>query len=293
MTVLTSAFYYGNPPTPDLTDGYGLESYGIDEWGFGDSELPELSIESAIALTTHTVRVTLTAEPMHRSPIAPGDALNPDTWVLTRADEAAPFVLLEVEEISALVFQLRTWKPLGPARISHTVSAVAMRGSDGSLVTPTFFVFPGLLAAAEATDKARMAGRRLAMVDLSNPQLPQVDPSPGGTLLIEAGGDYASDSGSALVKKLIIRRLTTPRGGFFHLPDYGVGLVLKEPLPSSDLVKLAAEIERQVKLEPEVLEAVCNLTQLATGALFVQVRARLKTTGETIPIDIATPPLAL
>ena len=54
----------------------------------------------------------------------------------------------------------------------------------------------------------------------------------GGSLRIGADGDYVADEGTELMKKLILRRLLTPKGAFFHLPDYGYGLAVKEPTPA-------------------------------------------------------------
>jgi len=110
----------------------------------------------------------------------------------------------------------------------------------------------------------------------------------GGTLQIAAGGDYATDTGAALVKKLILRRLTTRPGEFFHLPDYGFGLKPKGLLKTSDRATLKKQIAQQILLEPEVESVdVAITTSPATGSVTITFRARLRlgtTVGAQIPL---------
>lgn len=111
-----------------------------------------------------------------------------------------------------------------------------------------------------------------------------------GTLVIESGGDYASMTGAELIKKLILRRLTTKPGDFFHLPNYGIGLREKEPLPVADLRKLAKAIELQVAQEPEVAAVKATLAYSASAAVLnVRVQAQLKTSGQQVAVAVAVP----
>ncbi len=111
-----------------------------------------------------------------------------------------------------------------------------------------------------------------------------------GTLVIESDGDYASMTGAELIKKLILRRLTTKPGDFFHLPNYGIGLREKEPLPVADLRKLAKAIELQVAQEPEVAAVKATLAYSASAAVLnVRVQAQLKTSGQQVAVAVAVP----
>lgn len=111
-----------------------------------------------------------------------------------------------------------------------------------------------------------------------------------GTLEIESDGDYASMTGAELIKKLILRRLTTKPGDFFHLPNYGIGLREKEPLPVADLRKLAKAIELQVAQEPEVAAVKATLAYSASAAVLnVRVQAQLKTSGQQVAVAVAVP----
>ena len=105
-----------------------------------------------------------------------------------------------------------------------------------------------------------------------------------GALQIDAGGDYVLQQGTALVRKLVIRRLITRPGDFYHLPDYGLGLRIKEPVPG-EIITLRGEIERQVELEPDVEAALATLS-FSGNVLTIQVKVVLKTTGEGFEIGL-------
>lgn len=108
------------------------------------------------------------------------------------------------------------------------------------------------------------------------------------TLTTTSGGDYASMTGEPFVKKLILRRLISKPGDFFHLPNYGIGLRVKEPLPNTDLRKLAKAIEMQVAMEPEVLAVKASLSYASSSAiLYINLKVQLRQTGQIMPVSLA------
>ncbi len=112
----------------------------------------------------------------------------------------------------------------------------------------------------------------------------------GSTLVIDSGGDYTSMSGPEFIKKLILRRLTTKPGEFFHLPNYGLGLKEKEPLPVNNLRALAKAIEQQVAQEPEVGAVKATLSYAANASiLYVKVQVQLRQTGQQLVVPMAVP----
>jgi hypothetical protein len=145
--------------------------------------------------------------------------------------------------------------------------------------------FLGVTDEQTSSIDAVLTKRRVQVRDYTNAPT-AVSPFEGGTLQIDASGDYKTETGVALVRKLILRRLTSTPGDFFHLPDYGIGLNVKGRIPTSDLVKLKAEIERQVLLEPEVAQCEASLLLLPENVLQVQVRGQLKKTG--VSFDVST-----
>jgi hypothetical protein len=97
-----------------------------------------------------------------------------------------------------------------------------------------------------------------------------------GLWVFDDSGDLAPHDGIDSLRKRIFRRLTTVRGAFSFLPDYGVGLVLKEPAGSSQLSALKDDITRQVGREPEVEATSVSLSLNPNGILTVSIAARTK-----------------
>ena len=260
----------------DTIAGFGEDSWGIGLWGSA-VPLSPLSVTGAVALSTKEVQVTVSREAQVLASTVAGDALNPATWVIQRLDTAFLFSVLSVRQVDPLTFIVSVLQDFGSQRVTHRILTTTLLDSDGNPVTLNQADYAGLLS-AEAKDEASRARRSSnAVRDVANPPVPN---SPaGGTLIINSGGDYELEDGAALLKKLIIRRLTTQKGGFFHLPEYGVGLAVKGLLPAANLIKLRADIIRQVKREPEVTAADVQLSLGTQNDLTVRVRAQIDTGG--------------
>jgi phage baseplate assembly protein W len=245
-----------------------------------------MSFDSALATSTRTVRVTLTADARAVSAIGTGDALNPATWRVVSLDHAAnvdvTFTVLAVRQVSPSVYELLLLEKLGSYLVTHVVSSTTLLDETGSLVSvPRSADFLGIEEASARQDL-------VAPADLRNNPVPR---SPAGTLVVDSAGDYETHSGVALLKKLILRRLTTAPGDFFHLPDYGLGLRAKDPMNPAELPRLKAEVERQVMLEPEVDAVRAQVSLDRDGVLTIQLRVRTKTGDEfedRIPIPSAS-----
>jgi hypothetical protein len=270
--------------------GWGLDPYGTGGFGSAPSVVG-VSFVSAVALSTNEVRVTLSAEPLHTVSVGEGDAFNPNTWTVQRLDTLEFFNVVRVDEISPTVYKLTVLQPFGSALVAHQVSSATLRDAGGGILLPPRKAnFAGALAEETATPDAKLASQNAQVRDVANPPLPVSAPDLiGGTLVVGASGDYENVSGSDLLRKLIIRRLITMPGDFFHLPDYGIGLRVKEPIPSGDLVKLKADIDQQVLAEPEVNNVNTFLSLTTDNVLYVQVRAQLKNTGQQIEIGVPIP----
>jgi hypothetical protein len=93
------------------------------------------------------------------------------------------------------------------------------------------------------------------------------------SLRIGSNGDYQDMSGADLLRKLVLRRLMTPRGGFFHLPQYGLGIIEKRLWP--DIAVLKGQVEREVRREPEVVDDAASIQLTTGGVLTVRVKAVL------------------
>lgn len=253
--------------------GWGTVPWGLGPWGFGAEA--RLFFTNAFPISDRILRVTLSREPRHTSALHAGDALNPRSWTVYRNDTNQVFTVLAVRPGSLhLVWDLYLLQALGPWGVEHTVISTNLRDSSGTLLgDPNSFEFQGCLTPAEQP-KAK-----IREYDLAN----------DGTLKIDSSGDYAKVQGEALLRKLITRRLLTLPGTLFFLTDYGLGIRIKEPLNTTSLVALRAEVERQIKQEPEVSNVSVSLRMSTDGVLTISVKARLTNgTEATVAVPVGT-----
>jgi len=241
-----------------------------------------ISFASAAPLDAKTTRVILTGAPLALSKAQSGDALNPETWAVTSVGPLQPGAALHVLAATlsgAAQVDVSTSEDLLPYPSILRIAAPTLRDSTGAvIVAPTSSDFPGL---APSGARPSATNPQAGPVDLRNLQAPS--DSYGGTLVMTPAGDYAIESGSSLVKKLMLRRLLTDPGGFFHLPNYGVGLREKRLYTASRLVQVKKEVERQMLLEPEVEAVSATVTLDPNGILTIQLRARLRSSG--VPLE--------
>lgn len=232
--------------------------------------LPSVSLTGAFARSTHSVQVGVSGLVQTQSPLLDGDALNATTWTIERLGTGAFLTPSVVRQLDALTFEIQTLEAFESDLVTYRISSTTLLDAVGlPIIPPTQADFLGALAALEATPQAQLVRRNAAARDLANTQTPG-SVFQGGTLQV-SGGDYANVSGPPLLEKLILRRLLARPGDYYHLPDYGVGLRDKEPVPIPDLAKMKARIEQQILLEPEVSAVRATLTVDPDGLVIVQV----------------------
>lgn len=262
-------------------------SWGFGLWGVGPfgALSSAISLSSAVAASTNSVRFVLSNIPQQIDVTAPGDVLNPSTWVVTRLDTGQIFTVLQVRVFDApYAFELDILEPLGDFRSTHRLQSATLLSNVGILISaPLSADFAGVVSTAPVLSTPQRSYRS---VDLANPPTPQGLDSLGGTLIVDGDGDYRNESGAALLRKLIIRRLVTSPGEFFHLPTYGVGIAAKEPVRGGDVIALRKKIEQQVALEPDVENVVAQVALSRTGVLTVLVKATQRKTGETLEVGL-------
>jgi len=251
--------------------------WGFLPWGLGPfGSIVALTIDSVIARDTRTVRVTFSTAPLAQVVTQTGDALNPATWTIVRTDTGQVFTVLQIERVSSTVYDIRTLEDFGEYRINHTISSLTLRSAGGVLLSPPYTrTFAGVAASVQAA---------------TTPQDTTDTKSVNGVFEVLPGGDYAQQLNDDVVRKVIMRRLSVNPGAFFHLPNFGLGVKVKSPLPTTDLVKLKKEIERQVLNDPSVLQAEVRLSLDASGTLLISVKAktRLGFIDLTVPSPLTT-----
>ena len=271
-----------------MANGYGTAEYGTGPWGLGSGYEPTGAGGRTFATGDRSIRVVLNFEPQAQSSTLPGDALNPKTWRVTAPNSGRVLTPLSVVQVNATTFDILTLQLLENAKIDMQLQAVSLRTVQGAPQPTLTWVFPGSQLVSNTTPQRQTTAAGLALADIANPQTPN---SPvGGTLQITSAGEYKSVTGEALIKKLIIRRLISKRGDFFHLPDYGAGLRVKDTIPNVDLRKLARELESQIKFEPEVEAASVGLSYTAAAsALVVQMKVKLRQLGQEVSVSMTVP----
>ncbi len=126
---------------------------------------------------------------------------------------------------------------------------------------------------------ARRGSGASEVVDIGNADL-AFGASGSAGYATDSTGDYATESGLAAVRKRCIRRLSTQRGAFSHLPAYGVdiGGAVKRLGSVDALSALAADAEAQLLQEPEVTSAKVSVDLARIAAGLVVFRVRVATT---------------
>lgn len=264
--------------------GWGTDDFGLLPYGDAATSIG-VSLSKAAVFSTREVDVTLSNLVQDNSPYLDGDALNPNTWTLQRLDTTAFLNVVSVVQVGTYTYRLTTLEEFGPVTVTHRVGSTTLKDVGGFLVVaPRNADFLGLLDEDKATVQRRLGAKQVSTQDIANPQVPRGEWF-AGTLQIGANGDYVLDSGAALVRKLILRRLMTTPGDFFHLPSYGVGIRTKEPIPAANLGKLKTAVEQQCAQETEIENIAAYLSlSPANGILTIKVKATLKKTGEAIEI---------
>jgi hypothetical protein len=259
------------------TRGWGFNRFGVSPYGDSITSAG-LSLVSAYAITTHSLRVRLSGIPLHQSAWTRGDATNPCTWTIQRQSDSTYLHPIGVTPISSTEYEIITFEALGTYRDAYRVSSDALLDvAKHSLIAPKSADFYGLLGASEATDNAKIAARRSQSVDLAN----RFTPTGGldGTLTITSSGDYGNSTGVELEKKLLLRRLVSSPGDFFHLPNYGCDWKVKDLIRINELNQRKTATEKQLSQEPN-LENVSVSLSLGNNMLQINVSAKYAKYGK-------------
>lgn len=254
---------------------YGTGGWGDTEYGVGSPS--DLYVVRADASSERTVVVEMSEDVVATTPIAVGDALNPASWTVEELDSSLAvvrtFMVLAVKiYLADTKFELYTLEKFARYPVTHRVTINNLRAQSGTPIgVPTNALFPGVIAGRQTADALQNVR------DIRN--APFMDATAvGGTMTHGASGDYETEGGVALIKKMVIRRLVSEPNGFFHLPStFGLGLQLKEPLLVRDMGRLKTDVERQTVQEPEVDTARARVNLLPSGTVYVTVDGKLRT----------------
>lgn len=264
--------------------GFGISAWGTGPWGLAAPV--SFSLESVVANSERTLLVTFSAAALVGTPLTPGAALNLSSWAVT-ASEHYLLAIREIEGSAATQFELYFLKPFPryPALITCDASAVLAADGVTALATVTSLQCEG--AAPSRTEAQR---NKSLTTDIRS--LPLSDDITG-VLNITAGGDYETEEGEALLKKIILRRILTKRGAFKHLAatNFGLGLSPKQTVRTSGLVQLRDDIEAQVRQEPEVSDVQVRVSYSpATEVLQINISVVWSRTGSQADMGLSLNP---
>ena len=254
--------------------GFGTR-YGM-MWGAEYYTSLSLPLFYAIATSSRSLKVVFGAAPLSGSTSRAGDALSTAVWKVEQKDGTI-LPIAYANMVSADVVQLNLILPFTYPQIC-TVSCPNLLDSTGIYnPEPTSASFLGMPSVASVPDIGDS-------FDIAN--VPSGVTSLDGSLKVGSSGDYVMQSGAELVKKLLWRRLTTRTGAFRHLPTYGTGIPLQQPVRPQEIVQIKRNIDAQMALEPEVEKASSTVTIDSSGVLAIAVTVKLRGVVDPITVPV-------
>lgn len=278
--------------------GWGSDAWGSGTWGGSLLFVPGAFIlTDAEPIAENIVRITFNLAVFFTGLLDPFDASDPSHYTITPVDgtsgyDGAPtrpvaVVFATQDPATPNSLDLTLDRPMSPYASQYTVSVANVISASGSFAldpTMSSFNFFGLFKLIQAPQLDTTIPTR----DIANPQTlsAALDPLPNpqnpgnlGTIVVDGSGDYAFDEGLTNLKKRIYRRLISVPGKTAFLPSYGIGIPAQAKRLSTSGVRaqLAAEAERQIKLEPEVERVLVTVTTNAAHPNLVQFNILVKT----------------
>lgn len=288
-----------------MSGGWGLGPWGVAPWGTGVFD--PLRLIFAVAIRDNTVRCVFNIPPLFTGVLDDGDASDPDKWSVTpipntegadgRPTRPVTPVKIERPRIAAFETTLDVIvdRPFSPYPGEYFVAVYGIRSVSGVLLDPAYASFRifglsrGLPTNIEADaiasrDIANVQDMASTVGSISTP----LESLVLGTIGVDAQGDLAYDSGIVGYKKRIARRCMTLKGGFAHLPEYGVGvpLQLKQLAKPGIRESVASDAEAQILQEPETLGVTCTFVRDSTKPELYWLQIRASTIYGDISLDV-------
>jgi len=281
---------------------WGLSMFGSTPWGGGAGAT--LQLAAAESIRENVVRLTFSEEVYLSGWRDALDGLRREKFSIAVDPATSDFngvparaVLLAAIERVPASFN-RQIDLVTDRAMSHWPSQYTVRVRDLYAVSGATLDLSATTATVWGQQQGApppLADYAVATRDFANPQSARdvvgVTPSAAsavlGTFQVDDTGDYAADRGMASLKKRILRRLTTRKGAFRHLPGYGVGFpgVVKLLSRPGVAAALAADAEDQIRQEPEVQSVSVRLVQSVPGLAYFSVKVQTSI-GGTLEFDV-------
>lgn len=247
-----------------------------------------ISLLHALAIRENAIRLTFDADVYFSAVLDPGDASNPSRYSVVAdatsvgSDGLPPRNVFAAiaELIEPTVVQLWTDRKLSPYPSLYTIN---LNGILQDVTLDPLVVFSAGFYGLQAGVPVPTADRAISNADIANPQtlsgaldpLSQPTDSVLGTYPIDDTGDVARDEGLQSYKKRVLRRLSTRKGRYAHLPGYGTLAFdsLKKLGRPGLLQDIAADAEAQILEEPETVKVQVRIA-MQGGLAFFRIRIR-------------------
>lgn len=245
-----------------------------------------ISVSSAYAFDAQTIRVRYTNDAKDFTALGNADALNPDNYDVTviaypamalglaAPPDPIPLKVSRVKD-STGAFVVTDFDISVDAVLRHNVTyrvTVSNVTDEGGIVIapPVFADLPGVFTVPLVPKRLRTVGNDFA-VDMRT-----------GRVLQTASGDIALFGQKAALLDRILKRITIAAGGFYHLPDYGLGLKPKSAkISTSSLPELRNDILAQLGRESDLVDPDVGLSSRQdtaySGVLVVDVKGSMST----------------
>lgn len=297
--------------------GWGDEPWGSGPWGGGPGAGP-LSIVSVQAVAENLVRVEFSVPVSFTNIKDPGDASVLTNWAVYTVNGSVgqdgqpvrPVAVADVVRPPAADVPTATYgnfvdlildRPMTPYPAYYSVAIV------GAIFTADLvYCLEGVSANFSAVYRAlqrptlemEVGSRDFANAQTGASILQSLTEQANntlslGTYQVGADGDYAFDEGNVNLKKRVVRRIFSKKGGFSWLLNYGVGITSygKKLGQAATLTQVQTDIETQLLKEPDIqkVKARPNLSSLSKGlvrfGIFVKPRATQATRFD-VPIVV-------
>lgn len=288
---------------PDLS-GWGAGPWGETPWGTGE---PALALLSALAVRENAVQVEFTTAPLLDGLLTPHDASSPERFTINTVSgvsadgEVVRPVLPVLIEVAAVAGGggrfILVWvdRPFTGYPAVYRVSANNLvSASGGSPLDPgASATFYGVRAGKSPPTPEHASASRDFLIaqtgrELLGSNVPGAPSQNLGNLPVDATGDYATGTPIAGYRTRVIRRAITALGSFSHLANtYGTQLPrsVKKPARPANVDNAAAQIEAQVRLEPETIAVKVTATISDSGVVRYRIlaRSRIGDVDVTVP----------
>lgn len=282
--------------------GYGTGGYGSLGFGVGSTFVIALNLADAFAVRENVVRVVFDSPPRYTGMLDPFDASVPAYFAVkpvagtsdNNGNAARAVSVIEVNAVegnpNALDLILDRAMTGYPAQYGLTVNPNSVVSYDyGPLSAAESPLFYGVRQGRPHTTPEYILSNRDIANPNSNAGLPIAEGESAklGVFNVNGQGDVAYDEGLIGLRKRMLRRLSTKRGTYAHLPGYGVlalGGVQQLARPGLREV-FAVDAESQIKQEPEVVQASVVIDYNPDLPSIVIYRVKAKTRfGKTLEL---------